>query len=290
MKHPKILMLGKIREVNKYLLKKTGCFAFLLDDHLQWNYAEPQNGKEAFEIWSVALYVVYHDYGCYYLKYLLSDENIMTKGIEPEMRRARKHYQDIVNCFRGNFAHGILDEQSRDKMAELINRRYLKKTGHFKKLDIFMEDDWRTAAGQLRKQADELYETLLLWADKYYESKFREWLSAKQQFGKSDCFKKSICERVVFESLDKDLRERNRYAKEILDNREVGNNAHKNAADTLLEWQDIIQNDFLNDKLNTDQEIINKIKELLKEVYEPKTVSSIDIALECGYDLDNLLS
>lgn len=175
-------------------------------------------------------------------------------------------------------------------MAELINRRYLKKTGYFKKLDIFMEDDWRTAAGQLRKQADELYETLLLWADKYYESKFREWLSAKQQFGKSDCFKKSICERVVFESLDKDLRERNRYAKEILDNREVGNNAHKNAADTLLEWQDIIQNDFLNDKLNTDQEIINKLKELLKEVYEPKTVSSIDIALECGYDLDNLLS
>lgn len=288
MEHPKILVRGKIRAINDYLLEKTKCFAFLLDDHLQWNYAKPQNAKEAFEIWSIALYVVYHDYGCYYLKYLLSDENVMITEIRPQVKRSRDHYYDIVNCFRGNFAHGILDKQSRHKMTVLINKKYLTGSKQFKELDKFTDEDWKDAAGQLKKKADELYDTLELWADTYDRSKFKDYLSAKKCFGTSDCFRKSICERVLFESLDKDIRKgKDENARSILDNNT--GNALKSLNDTLLEWQNIIQNEFLDDKIKTDQDIINRLKELLEKVYEPVIVSSVDVASECGYNFNDFL-
>lgn len=289
LEHPKILVSGKMREINDYLLKKTGCFAFLLDDHLQWEYAKPQNAKEAFEIWSIALYVVYHDYGCYYLKYLLSDENVMITEIRSQVKRSRDHYYDIVNCFRGNFAHGILDGQSRHEMTALINKRYLKRSKEFKELDKFTEEDWKDVAGQLKRRADELYDTLGLWADTYDKSKFKDYLSAKECFGKSDWFRMSVCERVLFESLDKDIRKgKDENARSILDNH--AGNAHKSLNDTLLEWQNIIQSEFLDDKIKTDQDILNRLKELLEEVYEPVIVSSVDVASECGYNFDDLLS
>lgn len=288
LEHPKILVPGKMRAINNYLLEKTECFAFLLDDDLQWDYAKPQNAKEAFEIWSIALYVVYHDYGCYYLKYLLSNDNVMIAQIEPQMKRARYHYHDIVNCFRGNFAHGILDKQSRSEMTGLIIKKYLKKSRQLESLDEFTEEDWKDAAEQLRKKADELCDTLKLWADTYDRSKFKNLISAKKQFGESDCFKKSICERVLFESLDKDIRKGGGgNARYILDNN--ASNIHKNLKDVLDEWQNIIQNEFLLNKIKTDKDIIDRLKELLEKVYKPVIVSSVDVASECGYNFDQLL-
>ena len=74
MKPPVILMPGKLDEINKYLLEKTGCFAFLVPER-RWYYSEPCTGKGAVELWSIALYTIYHDYGCGYLNFILDSNN-----------------------------------------------------------------------------------------------------------------------------------------------------------------------------------------------------------------------
>lgn len=205
MKLPKILQSGEIRKINDYLYAKSGCFAFLVSD-VQWIYSEPKSGKEAFEKWSVELYTVYHDYGCEYLTYLLSGKDILPFALREDLDEAKKHMNNVNRIFRNNFAHGLLDVSSRNRMRDEISK-YCTKKAKGEKWDsyfqLFTDDDWRSAAERLRLDADNLLNTLYKWADMVERDK--DILNLRENFGNAREFKNSISKRVVFDSLDKEF-------------------------------------------------------------------------------------
>lgn len=125
MKPPVILGPGKLNEINKYVLQKTGCFAFLIPDN-SWNYSDPKTGKGAVELWSVALYVVYHDYGCRYLKFILDQDNKPNCEIDDLLFRSRRHKKTIERILRTNIAHGCLDSYGHDELKRVFLQEIMR--------------------------------------------------------------------------------------------------------------------------------------------------------------------
>lgn len=287
MKPPKILQSGEIRKINDYLYTKSGCFAFLVSD-VQWIYSEPKSGKEAFEKWSIELYTVYHDYGCDYLRYILSG-NILSSDIRNDLDEAKRHLNNVNRIFRQNFAHGILDISSRNRMRDEISK-YCTKKARGERWDsyfrAFTDEDWRKASECLRVDADNLLETLYKWAD--VAEKGRDILNPRENFGKAYEFKNSISKRIVFDSLDKEFSDSSGHsALKILDGELDENYGQKNSEKLLQEWQNNIQREFLNGTIKTAEDIISKIKEYLYIVHNPPNESSIAIANRNGFSLDD---
>lgn len=288
MKPPKILQSGEVRKINDYLCTKCGCFAFLLPD-FQWIYSEPKSGKEAFEKWSIELYTVYHDYGCEYLTYILSGNGILSVDLKDDLSEARRHVRSVNRIFRNNFAHGILDENSRNNMRDEISRYCTKKAKGEKwnlYFDDFTDDDWRDVANRLKQDADNLLETLQKWAD--IAEKRTGPLSPRENFGNAREFSKSISRRVVYDSLDREFANKNiPSAVEILDGRVKMDPAKKDSEEQLQEWQNNIQKDFLEGKVKTADDIILRLKQYLYLVHYPPKETSLDIARRSGFSLDD---
>ncbi len=244
--------------------------------------------RQAFEKWSIELYTVYHDYGCEYLSYILSG-NILPFAIKNDLKEANRHLYHVNRIFRNNFAHGILDVSSRNKMRDEISK-YCTKKAKGEKWDsyfqTFTDDDWRKAAERLKRDADNLLDTLYKWAD--VAENDRDMLNPRENFGKSCEFKNSISMRVVFDSLDKDFSDSSRHsALKILDGETDGNSSQKNSEKKLQEWQNDIQQEFLNGTIQTAEDIVLKIKNLLYVIHNPPEESSIAIANRNGFSLDD---
>lgn len=288
MKPPKILQLGEMRKINDYLCTKSGCFAFLLPD-AQWIYSDPKSGKEAFEKWSIELYTVYHDYGCEYLKYILSGKGILAIDLRDDLCEARKHLHSVNRIFRNNLAHGVLDVSSRNNMRDEISR-YCTKKSKGEKWNVyfneFSDDDWISVANRLKQDADNLLETLRKWAD--VAEKESGTLSPRENFGNACEFKKSISKRIVYDSLDKEFTNKNMpSATAILDGRANMYPAKSNSEWQLEKWQNDIQKEFLERKIETADDIVLKLKKYLYMVHNPPEDSSIDIARRNGFSLDD---
>lgn len=288
MKPPKILLPGTIDEINEYLCKKTGCFAFL-STKCQWTYAEPKSGKEAFELWSIALYSIYYDYGCEYLKYILSKENAPTRNLDEDIGKCNKHVNRINRVLRPNFAHGIFSSVARNELRSKISQYYMRSRSE-EDWNIYFEslsdEDWQRASECLKCESDFLVETLYAWADEFDKALIPiSILNPREKFGQSSMFKKSISYRVVFDSLDKDYVKGDSACK-ILDRREKQNKNQKNSEDMLKEWQDAIQKEFLAEKIKRPEEIINKLRNYLYEVHNPLPDSSVAFAAKSGFSLN----
>lgn len=290
MKPPKILLPGTMNEINEYLYQKTGCFAFLYTDYA-WTYAEPQGGKETFELWSIALYSIYHDYGCGYLKHILSTDNAPTHNIDEDIKRCHKHLEIVNRVLRTNIAHGTFDLTTRNSLKMQVSKYYLHNESQ-EKWDIYFknlsDEDWKRAAEALKNDADFLVKTLYAWADEFSKALFPiSLLNPREKFGQSSKFKEAISYRVVFDSLDQDYVKEDRVsACKILDDREKQNKGQKNSVDTLKEWQDTIQKEFLAEKLKKPEDIINKLRNYLYEVHNSLPASSIVIASRSGFSFD----
>lgn len=287
MKPPKILMPDTIKQVNKHLLEKTGCFAFLMSE-VQWVYSEPRSGKEAFELWSVALYTVYHDYGCDYIKYILDESNAPAPYMSDDLKRCKKHVDDVVKILRVNIAHGIFDFSSREKMKQIILT--YDKTVRIHDMELLTDDQWRTVASRLKDDSDFLVDTLYEWADKFEKSSIPvSVLKPRMKFGESSNFTTSISERVVYESLDKDYwKSWSQSARKQLDDAAGKGGNNKNSSDTLIEWQKMIQCDFLDEKIKHPDDIIQRLRNYLYEIHNPPTKSSVEIAAIRGFSFDGL--
>ena len=281
MKQPKILQLGEMRKINDYLCTKCGCFAFLLPG-TQWIYADPKSGKEAFEKWSIELYTIYHDYGCEYLTYILSGNGILSADLKNDLCEARRHVRSVNRIFRNNFAHGILDDNSRNNMRDEISRCCTKKAKGEKwnlYFDGFTDDDWRNIANRLRQDADNLVETLYKWAD--MAEKGNGPLNTRDNFGNAREFSESISKRIVYDSLDREFAGKNKpSAVKILD-------GQVNAELQLQKWQSDIQKEFLEGTIRTPDDIVLRLRQYLYMVHYPPKESSIDIARKSGFSLDD---
>lgn len=287
MKPPKILIPDTIKKVNEHLLKKTGCFAFLISD-MQWIYSEPKSGKEAFELWSVALYTIYHDYGCDYIKYILDESHSPDAYMPGDLKKCKRHVDDVVKIFRNNIAHGIFDSCSREKMQRLVFK--YDKTIQVDDIDQLTDDQWLHVANRLKDDSDFLVDTLYEWADKFDKSPIPVSVSKPRlKFGESPNFTVSISERVVFDSLDKDYSSSQlQSARKILDDAFQKGGGNKNSLDTLTEWQNMIQRDFLDEKIKCPDDIIKILRNCLYEIHNPPSRSSVEIAAAHGFSFDGL--
>lgn len=286
MKSPKILQSGELKKINDYIYDKSGCFAFLLSN-VQWAYSEPESGKEAFEKWSVELYTIYHDFGCEYLKYILSDGNVLDSNLKAKLKESKRHVNNVIKVFRNNFAHGIFDVQSREQMKDIVSRYYVKRNSNQNQQDYFSaltDEDWRGAAKRLRDESDALVKNLYEWADEMADA--ATILNAREIFGRSSHFKNSISRRVVYGSLDKEFSRNGSPAIVILDQSLNETDLHKNSDCKLQEWRNTIQEQFLNMKLKTSEDIIRKLNEFLYVVHNPMEESSVAVGNRCGFSLD----
>lgn len=289
MKSPKILQKGELKKINDHLYAKSGCFAFLVSD-VQWIYSEPKSGKEAFEQWSVELYTIYHDYGCGYLSYILSGKDICPSALQADLVKAKRHMDSVNKIFRHNFAHGIMDVCSRDRMRKEI-ARYCPKKDKGEKWDSyfqsFSDDDWKRVAEHLKDDADKLLKTLYKWADMI--EKERDISDPREAFGRAREFKNSISMRIVFDSLDNEfIITGERSALKILDTGPKKDPTKRNSEKQLQEWQNDIQQDFLDGKIKTAEDIISRLKSFLYMIHNPLKESSIAIADRTGFSLDDL--
>jgi len=123
MKPPVILKPGKLDDINKYVLERTGCFAFLIPD-ANWHYSEPKTSKGAVELWSVALYAIYHDCGCRYLDFILDSSNKpRNTAIDNLLYKSRRHKKTMERVLRTNIAHGVFDSYSYNELRRIFFQR-----------------------------------------------------------------------------------------------------------------------------------------------------------------------
>ena len=285
MKPPKILCPGEISKLNEYIYEKTGCFAFLFAGGA-WKYAEPKSGKAAFELWSVALYTVYHDYGCGFLSYLLDEQNLPDKGLTNDIRKSKAHVSSVCNIFRNNIAHGVMDKNSRTTFQYQVSKFYLRNPSRegawISYFDALTDDDWTKIATKLREESDELLEVLRRWADAFKSgSVLVALLRPRQNFGESAYFTSSLSQRLIFDSLDKDYVKRgDKNAREIMD---------IDLDKTLDEWKEDIRTKFLKNELKKPEDIINELRNRLFLVHNSPSESILNVATQTGFSLDSLV-
>lgn len=274
MKPPEILEPGKLIEINKYILERTGCFAFLISTDSGWYYSEPQTGKGAVELWSIALYTIYHDYGCRYLRFMLNSNNAPSDDMKDLLKRSNIHVSNVQKVLRLNVAHGTLDTYTPNELKRIF---FAKEENSLKEMP---ETQWFRVAEKIRKESDDLVNTLYKWADGFQNNP-----SIRKHFGSSDDFKSSIDSRIMFENLDNDFcMNRNRRAKRILEDQ-----SQQLPMDKLENWRNEISSLFLREEIKTPQEIIDKLKSYLYEVHQPNQRSSVSIGEALGFSLLDLL-
>lgn len=274
MKPPVILTPGKLNEINKYVLQKTGCFAFLIPDNC-WDYSNPQTGKGAVELWSVALYVVYHDYGCRYLKFILDQGNEPNYEIDDLLYRSRRHKKTIERILRTNIAHGCLDSYDPGELKRVF---FARETTPIAQLP---DNKWFRVAEKIRRESDDLVDAIYKWADGYHEN----GRNIREVFAKSADFKKSIDSRVMFDTLDNDFcRNGETRARKTLEDisRQMPN-------EKLAIWGEDVSSLFLNKELKTPEDIISQLKKYLYDVHMPMQPASVTIGDSLGFSLTSLL-
>lgn len=274
MRPPVILVPGKLDEINQYVLQKTGCFAFLISGK-GWNYSDPKTGKGAVELWSVALYTVYHDYGCRYLSFILDQANEPNTDIDELLFKSRRHKKTVERVLRTNIAHGGLDSYSLSELRRIFFAR--ENTP----IDKLSDDRWFKVAEKIRRESDDLVNAIYKWADGYNNSK----INIRDVFGASDNFKKSIDSRIMFDTLDKDFYIVNRRsAKEILEDV-----SQKMPNEKLELWREDLSSLFLSKEIKTPEDIISQLKQYLYDVHEPIQPSSVEIGNSLGFSFSSLL-
>ncbi len=273
MKPPMILVPGKLEEINKYVLDRTGCFAFLVSDR-GWNYSEPTTGKGAVELWSVALYVVYHDYGCKYLKFILDQNNKPNTDIDDLLYRSRRHKRTIERILRTNVAHGGLDSYVPGELKKIFFAR--ENTP----IDQLSDKKWFSVAERIRQESNDLVDAIYKWADGYQKS----GQNIRNRFSRSDEFKKSIDSRLMFDTLDNDFcKGYERRANTIIEK-----DLEQAPKEKLASWGEEVSSLFLDETLRTPEDIIRHLKKLLYDIHNPMQPSSIDIGNVLGFSFSDL--
>jgi hypothetical protein len=142
------------------------------------------------------------------------------------------------------------------------------------------ESNWLKVAERIRRESNDLIQALYEWADGYQNDH-----NIRKIFGASDNFKRSIDSSIMFDTLDNDYCTfGERRAKKILE--EIS----KDKPNEKIElWRNDISSRFLNNELQSPQDIINKLKTYLFEVHHPAPVSSVSIGESLGFSPTEML-
>lgn len=277
MKSPKLLIQSEIEVLNDKVLNDTGCFSFLLPEKM-WEYSEPKTGKEAVEIWSVGLYVIYHDYGCCFIKYVLDPNNLPNQSMKDEVYHCKKHIDAIEKYGRARLAHGVFDSVTEQKFFNYLFPKQLIE------LDKLSEIEWNRAAERIRDDADLVFDQILQWANEHKSKKnpFLQFCNPRERFATSEYFKESFDVRILLEIYDRDYAVNDgKYARSII--------GKENIESVCVSWRQEIVSKYKNEELKGPKEILEYISKKMDELHNPPQRSSIEMAEKRGLSPLSLL-
>lgn len=282
MKMPKLLEHGAIKRINTYLIEKTGCFAFWEPAH-QWEYATPNSSHQEVEMWSIALYTIYCDYGSAFLKFILNIDNAANpNSLKNDISRCCKHLENVNALFRPCFAHGNVSDFVPLKIMDQVGKTYIGNDvnkgwpEYFKGLQ---EEEWRKWAQALQEESNHLYDTLFKWADEYEKSLIPfELVDPKKKFSKA--IMKSINYKLLFNDLDRDY-----YG---IDGKKAEDILGKFAESHVKSVSEEIKQKYETGSVKEPSEIINMLRIELKRIHSRSEGSSVSIANSMGFSLNNL--
>lgn len=276
---PYMLHPDKLKQLNEHLVNTTGCFAFLKTDQVLFSPA-PQQWQDAYTVFGVGLYAVYHDFGCKFLYSLLSDE--FCPDMLPNPASHRRHVNALNREIRTNLVHGLLYPFQRKGLQRKLVNYYLQGGSHAQLLHEWpdyvnglTEQQWMQITQRLVKDSNDLYDFLWSWGEEW--AKKPDCLPELQErfVTYRDCFARSFDERVchpLLRSCGVEYSDVQRYTK------------HKSNGQTVpidLWRQQLIQS-YRNGKRHPE-ELSFELEQLIKQEFKPPEKSSIDIAAEFGF-------
>ena len=120
---PLFLQPGKAQELNNKLIKNNKTFSFLGEPKELINKT-PSTYAEAFDQYISALYILYHDYGMYYL------QSYITSSIVIHNYSGYKSHVGFVLNSRGAIQHSD-DYETRDKAYRTLKNYFFCKDKSF---------------------------------------------------------------------------------------------------------------------------------------------------------------
>lgn len=273
---PRMLQPNQLKRLNEHLVDTTGCFAFLKTDQVLFS-SEPQQWQDAYTVFGVGLYAVYHDYGCNFLSILLSDD--FCPDALPKPDKHRTHVRVLNENIRTNLAHGILYPHERAILQHKLFGYYLPNDSRVSDtwpdyVNQLTEQDWMQIVQRLVRDSDALYDYLWSWGkerakDPDYLPELQErFVTYKDWFAYS--FDDRVCRPLL---VDNGIRQR-----EI---RQYTNSNNDQTA-PIDRWRQQLIEAYRNGKKHPEK-LCDELEQCIKREFEKHGQSSIDIAAKFGF-------
>lgn len=273
---PRMLQPNQLKQLNEHLVDTTGCFAFLKTDQVLFSLA-PQGWQDAYTVFGVGLYAVYHDYGCKFLYSILLSDDFCPDTL-PKPSNHRLHVGTLNREIRTNLAHGLLYPSQREGLRRKLCNYYLQ--GHPvipgtwpDYINQLTERDWIQITQRLVKDSDNLYDFLWSWGDEWAKNPDNLPTLQEQFVTYRDCFANSFDDRVCRPLLYN-------YGVRPLDIFQYTKSNGQTAP--IDQWRRQLIESYRNGKRHPE-ELCHELERLIGREFEQPGQSSIDIAAEFGF-------
>ena len=219
---PRILQDGELDKLNRHLIQTTKCFAFLETNQVLFS-RNPVSWDDAFSIYCVGLYAVYHDYGCKFLDFFLDwdvhptyfgKQGSCSAEDQDTITLLTEHIHTVERILRPNIAHGVLGHGLLTNSQRREVQYYLDK---FALSSVSVDDwpkytnsiapqNWKLVVEDIVAQSDRLYNFLWDWGSAWSGRSQQLKDALQRQFMRRDSFIASFDGRVCKPLLDEALR------------------------------------------------------------------------------------
>ena len=278
---PLFLVEGNAKAINDKMLKNAGHFCFLKTDDVALVNQNPTSYREAFSMYVIRLYCLYHDYGKNYLWYSLNENggrfpfyNAGTedKVIAKSVRECKKHLNVVNEIFRPNIVHGILEDNQRNEYMGQLNAYGTNSKAVSMIWPQFVEQlpekEWRMIVQRLVKEADECYRLLENLAQMWEGVTEEERRENRKRFAESGEFASSIDFQLCYGICRAEELEDKGVIKE---------------EDRLEKWRKILADDFLAGRADTPEKLYKGLRRVIRK--DCGSLSSAEIGARYGFGI-----
>lgn len=277
---PLFLQPGRAAALNDKLVRQTGCFAFLKTDQVAFTLS-PKSYQDAFISFSIGLYALYHDFGCYFLQMLLSDQFCPSSIDTGGLVRYRTHVSVLNRDIRSNLAHGLLELEPRIRFQKKLAGYYLHSeyTGVSAEqwpdfVNNLTQEQWKSITATLIADSDRIYHFLERWADEWAKDSdsldgLRNRFATDTRF--SGSFGDRICRSLI------------RKHNNVVDPGQYI--SYSNTSASIYTWRSTLQNDFLSGKITRPEELYKHLDQMIDKTVNPPAQTSLSIAERYGFGI-----
>jgi len=271
-----MLQPDRLKQLNDHLVDTTGCFAFLKTDQVLFS-PTPQFWQNAYTIFGIGLYAVYHDYGCKFLRFFLLDDKFCPDTL-PKPARYRTHIDTLNQDIRTNLAHGLLLPSQRINLQRKLANYYLQDSKQDSSIwpdyiNQLTEEQWMRITQRLIADSNNLFCFLWAWGDEWAKDSNRlpelreQFVSYKNFFSSS--FDDRVCRPLLLS-----------YG--IKPSTVVHYTSSTSQSSSINRWRQQLIQSYRSGKTHPE-DLYYELNQLIRQELEPPKNSSIDIAAQFGF-------